>query len=193
MFFLYLNNNCNFIEFQSNQEEDDDDMHESDFSDEDDGVSHLNRRRFIKLEDIGHQASDVLAPMSQEELEERDQIERELKIATQARSQRELVEAIQRHVVAMNAVAANATAHFPGMVASAASSNVGSLPLNTVTSSATATGAAATSTLVSSSSPSGASGSSGPSSSSAIQSIEAAKGYTFEEQFKQVILTDLYV
>lgn len=145
----------------------------------------------IKLEDIGDQATDVLARLRQQELEERDEIERELKLAAQsARSQRELVAAVQRHVVAMTAAAGlptlPTTAHFAGLAATVGSSSVGPLPLNTVTSSATATGAAATSTLISSSSPSGASGSSGPSSSPAIQSIEAGKGYTFEEQFKQV-------
>jgi len=150
----------------------------------------MNAMSRIKMEDISDQANDVLARFRQQE--ERDEMERELKAATQsARTQRELVAAVQRHAAQMAAAAASAAglptaAHFAGLAASVVSSNVNAIPLNTVTSSANATNAAPTSTLISSSSPSGASGSSGPSSSPAIQSIEAGKGYTFEEQFKQV-------
>jgi hypothetical protein len=153
-------------------------------------MNHLSR---IKMEEISDQANDVLARLrQQQELEDRDEIERELKVAHSARTQRELVAVVQRHAAQMAAAAASAASvaglpsHFAGLAASVVSSNVNALPLNTVTSSANSTNAAPTSTLISSSSPSGASGSSGPSSSPAIQSIEAGKGYTFEEQFKQV-------
>jgi len=169
----------------SNQEEDDD-IHESEYDSEDEGVGTMNR---VKIEDIGD--PDVLARLKQQEQEEREEIERELK-AHNARLQREVVAAVQRHAAQAVAAAAAAAglptaAHFGSLTGNGLGSpNVGPLPLNTVTSSASATGAAATSTLISSSSPSGTSGSSGPTSSPAIQSIEAGKGYTFEEQFKQL-------
>ena len=152
----------------------------------------MNALTRIKMEDIKDQRDsrdDILSRFRQQDMNdrEREEIEREFK---NSRSQQELLANLQRQMAAANVLAAGlpTAAHFAGLAASVVSSNTGALPLplNTVTSSANMSSMAPTSTLMSSSSPSGASGSSGPSSSPAIQSIEAGKGYTFEEQFKQV-------
>ena len=153
-------------------------------------IESMNPLGRIKMEDIRDQRDsreDLLSRFrhsTHHELEDREREE----IKREFRSREELLENLQRQMAAANALVTGlpTAAHFAGLAASVVSSNTGVLPLNTVTSSANPTSVVPTSTIMSSSSPSGASGSSGPSSSPAIQSIEAGKGYTFEEQFKQV-------
>lgn len=181
---------------QSNQE-DEEDLHESEFESEEDvsmginslsALNSMNAMNRIKLEDIKEQREDILARFKQQQLneKEREEIERQFK-STRA-SQEELIANFQRQMAAANVLVSGLpAAHFAGLAASVVSSSGEGIPLNTI-SSGNASNMIPTSTLISSSSPSGASGSSGPSSSPAIQSIEAGKGYTFEEQFKQVSL-----
>ncbi|XP_054160620.1 AT-rich interactive domain-containing protein 3C-like [Oppia nitens] len=185
----------------SNQEEEDD-LRDDEYDSEEEALAmqslnsisalnSMNAINRIKMEDIKDNGSngrdtDILARLRQQELDERqrDEMEREFK---NARTQQEIIANLQRQMAAANQLISGLPgANFANLAASIVSSTGGVLPLNTVTSSANALTMAPTSTLLSSSSPSAASGSSGPSSSPAIQSIEAGKGYTFEEQFKQL-------
>ena len=181
---------------QSNQEEED--LHESDYDDDEmdtgggGGIASLNGNgnssaallSRIKMEQLAGGDTEALLGMSR--YADKSDLQKEL--AQNERLQREVVAAMHRQIAAQTAFQAasalpSATPWTPAMQTATSP-----LPLSinsSVTSSSAAT--APTSSLISSSSPGGASGSSGPTSSSTnLQHVEAGKGYTFEEQFKQV-------
>lgn len=190
---MFALNNNESVSSQSNQE-DEEDLHESEFESEEDlsmGINStiaLNAMNRIKQEreDIKPDRESLQTILSRLSEKDRDDIERQFK---SSRTQDDLLSQIQRQVAAANVMMAAGlpaglpAAHFANLAASVVSSSGEAIPLTTMTSSANASNMLPTSTLISSSSPSG---SSGPSTSPAIQSIEAGKGYTFEEQFKQV-------
>ncbi|KAI2808693.1 AT-rich interactive domain-containing protein 3A [Blomia tropicalis] len=188
---------------KSNQE-DDEDMHESDYNSDDEvgirngttqngnatmaALSQLNLDAIgrIKTEDMNEQASEMLARFKQQqhEYDEREDLDEDLK--PEERSQRLMFATMQRHAAHVAAAAAAAVglpnaAHFANLAAS-----VGSLSGMHLNSAAMCQLNSAL--LGSNSSPGGASGSSGSgvASSPALQSIEPGKGYTYEEQFKQL-------
>lgn len=143
----------------------------------------------IKSEDFAEQASEVFARLKQQQHEFDQQEDEDLK--PDERSQLAL-SIMQRHAaqMAMAAAAASASgfqgnaAQLANLAASVGSfSGLGGLSLNS-----NAMCQLNSALLGSNSSPSGTSGSSGSgvTSSPAMQSIEPGKGYTFEEQFKQV-------
>ncbi|KAI1301440.1 AT-rich interactive domain-containing protein 3C [Halotydeus destructor] len=178
----------------SNQEEEEDDMHESDYDDDMDsgggggnaginggtnGNSLLHR---IKME-RGVTGADVTESVlsAHPRLKPLSELDKETLVQNE-RLQREVMAALQRQAAqAVATMQGTATPWTPEMPTPLTISS-------SVTSSSSASAAAPTaSSLISSSSPGGASGSSGPTSSSNnVQSIEAGKGYTFEEQFKQL-------
>ena len=153
-------------------------------------LSHLDAINRLKNgEDLADQASEMFARLKQQqhEFEQHEDLDEDLKP-----DQRELaLSFMQRHAAQMAAAAAAAgltglhgnAAHLANLAASVGS--LGGLNLNTNAM------CQLNSALLggnSNSSPSGTSGSSGSAvaSSPALQSIEPGKGYTYEEQFKQV-------
>lgn len=141
----------------------------------------------LKPDEITEQATEMLARLKQHQhdFDDKEEIDEDLK--PEERTQRDLMVAMQRHAAQVAAAAAAAglpsAAHLANLAASVG--NLSGLHLNS-----NAMCQLNSALLGSNSSPSGASGSSnsGAASSPAIQSIEPGKGYTYEEQFKQVSL-----
>ena len=167
-------------------------MRESDF--DEDIESEANGALRLKMEAMN---DEILSRIRKSEREDRDDFERDYK-AHNEKLQREVAAAVQRH--AAQAVAAAVAAGLPNptqwasnLPPSVTSPEPLPLSLNNGASVTNSTGlniAPNTSSIISSSSHGGGSGSSGPTSSSSssgvAQHLEAGKGYTFEEQFKQV-------
>lgn len=133
-----------------------------------------------------HSSNHVSHQTTQSDYEDRDDLD-DMDLKPEERAQRDIMMAMQRQAAQMAAAAAAAglptAAHFANLAASV--SNFSGLNLNSNTFCQLNSAL-----MASNSSPSATSGSSNSAtpSSPAIQSIEPGKGYTFEEQFKQVSL-----
>lgn len=177
-------------------------MHESDYNSDDEvnirsgtnAANPLHQINFealnrLKSEELAQQANEMLQRMKQQqEYDEAEDLD-DMDMKPEERSQRELMAAMQRHAAQVAAAAAAAglpnAAHLANLAASVGS--LGNLHLNS-----NAICQLNSVLLGSNSSPSGSS-SSAHASSPAIQSIEPGKGYTYEEQFKQVGPVDLLI
>ncbi|KAF7492158.1 AT-rich interactive domain-containing protein 3C [Sarcoptes scabiei] len=160
--------------------------------------------RSLKTEDVADQANDLLARFKQHQqqsnhrhhnhhqnnhhhqsdYDEHDDLVDDVEMKPDERQQRDLMLMMQRQAAQMAAAAAAAglpsAAHFANLAASVGNLSAFNLNSNAICQLNSAL-------MNSNSSPSTGSSQSGQSSSSpAIQSLEAAKGYTYEEQFKQL-------